>query len=55
MEWPPKSGGLKSFPEIDKAAWYDLTQASEKINPGQKPLLDELEQLQINDKRYKAD
>ena len=45
MEWPPKSGELKSFPEIDKAAWYDLVQAREKINPGQKPLLDELAQL----------
>ena len=49
MEWPPKSGELKSFPEIDKAAWYDLVQARVKINPGQKPLLDELAQLKIND------
>jgi predicted NUDIX family NTP pyrophosphohydrolase len=42
MEWPPKSGEMKSFPEIDKAEWFDLAQAKEKINPGQMPLLDEL-------------
>lgn len=44
MEWPPKSGVKKSFPEIDKAAWFGLDEAREKIIPGQQPLLEELVQ-----------
>lgn len=32
IEWPPKSGRLKSFPEIDKAAWFIVEEALEKIN-----------------------
>lgn len=43
MEWPPKSGRRQTFPEVDRAAWYTLPQAREKINTGQIPLLDELE------------
>jgi predicted NUDIX family NTP pyrophosphohydrolase len=42
MEWPPKSGKKKMFPEIDKAEWFDLKAAKEKINPGQISLLEEL-------------
>ena len=42
IEWPPKSGKKKSFPEIDKAAWFDIKTAKEKINPGQLPLIEEL-------------
>jgi predicted NUDIX family NTP pyrophosphohydrolase len=43
MEWPPRSGLFKSFPEVDKASWFSLEQAREKINPGQLPLLNEVE------------
>ncbi|HKZ68120.1 MAG TPA: NUDIX domain-containing protein [Chitinophagaceae bacterium] len=43
IEWPPKSGKKKSFPEIDKAAWYDLDEARNKIIEGQAPLITELE------------
>lgn len=43
MEWPPKSGNKKAFPEIDKAAWFTIQEASKKINEGQIPLLKELE------------
>lgn len=32
IEWPPKSGTLKSFPEIDKAQWFTVEEALEKIN-----------------------
>jgi predicted NUDIX family NTP pyrophosphohydrolase len=32
IEWPPKSGTLKSFPEIDKAQWFTIDEALEKIN-----------------------
>lgn len=42
IEWPPKSGKLQSFPEIDRAEWFTLEVALEKINAGQAPLLREL-------------
>lgn len=35
MEWPPKSGSMKSFPEIDKAEWFQTAEALKKINPAQ--------------------
>jgi predicted NUDIX family NTP pyrophosphohydrolase len=44
MEWPPKSGRQASFPEIDRAGWFDLERAKRKILPGQAPFLDELSQ-----------
>ena len=42
MEWPPRSGHLQDFPEIDRAAWFSLDVARVKIQPGQAPFLDEL-------------
>jgi predicted NUDIX family NTP pyrophosphohydrolase len=45
MEWPPKSGKRASFPEIDRAEWFSLAEASEKMIEGQRPLLDRLEEL----------
>jgi len=42
MEWPPKSGRKQSFPEADRAGWFGVDEAKEKINPGQAPLLDEV-------------
>jgi predicted NUDIX family NTP pyrophosphohydrolase len=45
MEWPPKSGTLQEFPEIDQAAWFAIPEAREKILRGQAPFLDELEML----------
>jgi predicted NUDIX family NTP pyrophosphohydrolase len=39
MQWPPKSGVMHSFPEVDRAAWFDLTQADIKILRGQQPIL----------------
>lgn len=35
MEWPPKSGRRRSFPEVDRAAWFDLAAARGRINAGQ--------------------
>ena len=35
IEWPPKSGSMKSFPEIDKAEWFQAAEALKKINPAQ--------------------
>ncbi len=43
IEWPPRSGRRQSFPEIDRAAWFGLTDAREKINPAQVAFLDRLE------------
>ncbi|MDA8310643.1 MAG: NUDIX domain-containing protein [Actinomycetota bacterium] len=42
IEWPPATGTLRSFPEVDRAAWYDLDAARRKLLPGQLPLLDRL-------------
>lgn len=46
MEWPPKSGRRKSFPEVDRAGWFDLARAREKILASQQPLLDRLDEIQ---------
>ena len=43
IEWPPKSGKRKSFPEIDRVAWLGLDAARETIIAYQLPWLDELE------------
>ena len=43
MEWPPRSGKMKNFPEIDKAAWFNLNEAKKKINEGQSGLIMEVE------------
>jgi predicted NUDIX family NTP pyrophosphohydrolase len=45
IEWPPRSGRRQSFPEIDRAEWFALPMAREKIIPAQRPLLDRLETL----------
>jgi predicted NUDIX family NTP pyrophosphohydrolase len=42
LEWPPKSGRKQSFPEVDRAEWFALTQARRKIQAGQAPFLDRL-------------
>lgn len=44
MEWPPRSGKTREFPEVDRAAWFDLATARKKILLGQLPLLDQLQQ-----------
>lgn len=44
MEWPPRSGRMQEFPEIDKAEWFALNAAKEKILESQLPLLVELEE-----------
>ena len=44
MEWPPRSGELARFPEIDRAEWMNLPEARERILPSQLPILDALEE-----------
>jgi predicted NUDIX family NTP pyrophosphohydrolase len=43
MEWPPKSGRMQSFPEVDRALWCDLPTARKKLLAGQRIMLEELE------------
>src|SRR5258706_153673 len=45
MEWPPRSGKQQEFPEIDRAGWFALAQAREKLIAGQRGFVDELESL----------
>ncbi len=45
MEWPPRSGHLQSFPEVDRAEWFELSIARQKIISGQRPFLDWLEAI----------
>ena len=40
LEWPPRSGRMQSFPEVDRAGWFDIAAAAEKINPSQLALLE---------------
>ena len=42
IEWPPRSGRTQSFPEIDRAEWFDVETAREKLNPAQAEFLDRL-------------
>jgi predicted NUDIX family NTP pyrophosphohydrolase len=45
MEWPPRSGKLARFPEVDRAEWFTLPEAREKINAAQAAFLGRLEVL----------
>ena len=45
LEWPPRSGRTRSFPEIDRAAWFGLEDARAKLNPAQVAFIDRLEAL----------
>jgi len=42
MEWPPRSGRLQEFPEVDRVAFFNLAEAKQRINPAQIPCLEEL-------------
>ncbi|MEP6613325.1 MAG: NUDIX domain-containing protein [Mucilaginibacter sp.] len=45
MEWPPKSGKKQSFPEIDRAGWFEVEEAKLKVNAAQVAFIKELESL----------
>jgi predicted NUDIX family NTP pyrophosphohydrolase len=45
MVWPPKSGKIQSFPEVDKAEWFTIDEAKKKINAGQVGFVEQLERL----------
>ena len=42
MEWPPRSGRRQEFPEVDRAEWFALEEARQRINPAQAEFLDRL-------------
>lgn len=42
MEWPPRSGRVAEFPEVDRAAWFEWKEAAQKILIGQRPILERL-------------
>jgi len=45
LEWPPRSGRFQDFPEIDRAGWFGLAEAHEKLVKGQRVFLDRLAEL----------
>jgi predicted NUDIX family NTP pyrophosphohydrolase len=45
IEYPPKSGSFRVFPEVDEARWFSLAQARAKILKSQTPMIDALEAL----------
>lgn len=47
LEWPPRSGRLQAFPEIDRAEWFDLETAKAKVLSGQIELIDSLAELEL--------
>lgn len=44
VEWPPRSGQLARFPEVEEALWMTISQARERMLPSQFPILDALEE-----------
>jgi predicted NUDIX family NTP pyrophosphohydrolase len=47
LEWPPRSGRMQSFPEVDRAGWFGLDEAAEKLNPAQVVFLERLQGLVV--------
>ncbi|HEX9980960.1 MAG TPA: NUDIX domain-containing protein [Flavobacterium sp.] len=45
MEWPPKSGKMQSFPEIDRAGWFPEAEALQKINPAQADFIRQIKEI----------
>ncbi len=46
LEWPPRSGQTREFPEVDRAQWFGLGEARARINAGQAALLDRLAEIE---------
>lgn len=56
LEWPPRSGRLHRFPEVDDAQWWTLPEAAVKLVKGQRPILDALTaHLDGTGRRYRAE
>ena len=50
MEWPPRSGTTREFPEVDRAGWFALETARQKLVPGQVGFIDRLSELLPDDR-----
>lgn len=50
LEWPPGSGTMREFPEVDRAAWFSIEAARAKLLKGQLPFLDRLAELLDEDR-----
>jgi predicted NUDIX family NTP pyrophosphohydrolase len=46
IEWPPRSGKMQAFPEVDRAGWFDVDAARRKLLPAQRAFIDRLEEQQ---------
>jgi predicted NUDIX family NTP pyrophosphohydrolase len=45
LEWPPRSGVIRRFPEVDRGAWFAIAEAKKRVHAGLVPVLEELERL----------
>lgn len=45
LEWPPHSGKMQEFPEVDRGGWFELSTARTKLLPGQRGFLDQLQKF----------
>jgi predicted NUDIX family NTP pyrophosphohydrolase len=45
MEWPPRSGRIQSFPEVDRARFFALSEAKKKLKESQWPLVERLTEI----------
>jgi predicted NUDIX family NTP pyrophosphohydrolase len=52
MEWPPRSGKLQEFPEVDRAGWFTVDAAAEKMIEGQRGLLAQLQSRLEAERKY---
>ncbi len=55
LEWPPRSGRVQEFPEIDRAAWFGMDAARTKLLKGQAPFLDRLRDDVLGVQRYPSE
>ena len=54
VEWPPHSGVVQTFPEIDRVEWFDLDEARRRLKAAQVPFLDRLHAAIAPDHPYRS-
>lgn len=53
LEWPPKSGKYKEYPEVDRGEWFSVKTAEEKIIKGQRPIFQSLVEMLRRDQEHR--
>jgi predicted NUDIX family NTP pyrophosphohydrolase len=53
LEWPPRSGVMREFPEVDRAQWFSLAEARRRINPAQVVFLERLHEMLATNERLR--